>query len=226
MEKHHKGLLTAGRILLAVIWCGLIVFCILNRDRITVEGIVQLRSGSNVLTALILFLLFALKSVSVVVHVGILYAASGVLFPLPQAILINLIGTVITVAVPYGIGRAAGPHAIAHVTEKHPKVSGFFRMRHENDLFFSFLTRIVGVLPSDVVSLYMGAVKVHFGKYMLGSVLGLLVAAVTFPVMGMSLARPGSPGFLIPAAINLGLIVFSVLLYILYRRKHPDRKDD
>lgn len=219
MQNAHKTWLTVFRVLMIALWSGLIVLCIINRDKFTVEGIVQLKTESNWLTMLILFALFALKSVSVVVHVGILYAASGVLFPLPQAILVNLIGTVITVAVPYWIGRAAGAHAIAHIAERHPGVAGFFKMSHKNDLFVSFLTRIMGVLPADIVSLYLGAVKARFGAYMLGSVLGLLVSAVTFPIMGTNIMRPGSSAFLVPAGINAALMLLSVILYILYRRK-------
>lgn len=105
--------------------------------------------------------LFALKSLSIVIYSGVLYAANGILFPLPVAILLNLIGTVIMVTVPYQIGRRTGASAVDDIRAKYPKTEAIHSLRAKNDFLFSFLVRMVR-LPSDVASLYMGAVHVEY----------------------------------------------------------------
>ena len=140
--------------------------------------------------------LFALKSLSIVIYSGLLYAANGILFPLPVAILLNLIGTVIMVSLPYQIGRRTGTSAVDEIRAKYPKAEAIHDLRAKNDFLFSFLVRMVR-LPSDVVSLYMGAVQVEYKEYLLGSLLGLLPHTITFPIMGMNIGEIHSPKFLI-----------------------------
>ena len=43
-----------------------------------------------------------------------------------------------------------------------------------NIVFFSFFLRTLLFLPLEAVSMYFGAVKADFKKYMLGSILGML----------------------------------------------------
>ena len=93
-DKGHNILNIVGKAIGIGLWASLIIVCIVNRDKITAEGIVGLVPQNSWLSVIILLMLFAVKSVSVVIYSGILYAASGILFSLPIAIIINIIGTV------------------------------------------------------------------------------------------------------------------------------------
>ena len=70
--------------------------------------IVEHTPRNSLLAAVVMLALFALKSISVVIYGSALYAASGLLFPLPAAVLVNLMGTVIMVSIPYSVGAANG----------------------------------------------------------------------------------------------------------------------
>lgn len=74
------------------LWVVLIVLCFLNRDALSVSDILQYSPANPFLAAFVMVLLFALKSLTVVLFCGFLYAAAGILFPLPVALLVNLIG--------------------------------------------------------------------------------------------------------------------------------------
>ena len=71
------------------------------RDEITVEGILIYTPDNLLLAAAAMMLFFALKSISIVIYSGILYVLDGMLFPVPAAICLNNIGTVIMVSLPY-----------------------------------------------------------------------------------------------------------------------------
>ena len=67
----------------------ILTVCLVNRDRFSVDGVLHY-SPRNPLTAVLFMLfLFALKSLSVFIFSGILFAASGILFPLPAAIAVS-----------------------------------------------------------------------------------------------------------------------------------------
>lgn len=57
--------------------------------------------SNSFLAALVLLVLFALKSLTVVIYAPLLYAASGLIFPLHAAIAINLLETIIMNSIPY-----------------------------------------------------------------------------------------------------------------------------
>lgn len=188
----RKGL---GRVCLGCLWAGLVLFCFRNRNALTPEMLAAYSPSDPVLASALLLGLFGVKSLSVVIYSGLLYAASGILFPLPWAVAVNLCGTVIMVSLPYWIGRKTGGQKAEEIVKKYPRAAELRRLRSESDVLFAFLVRVIGRLPSDVVSLYMGAIKMPYLRYLLGSVLGLLPHTVTFPLISAGLLREDAPGF-------------------------------
>ena len=223
-KKRHKIWSLLSKLAGLGLWAALIIACIVNREKISAEGIVGLVPQNSWLSALVLFGLFAVKSVSVVIYSGILYAASGILFSLPVAILVNIIGTVIMVTIPYLIGRKAGTPLMEHLIEKNPKLKIIRDFPNQNDLFISFWVRIVGCLPGDLVCMYFGASQLKYWRYLVGSVLGSMSAVISFAVMGMSADDITSPAFLISLGIEFSLMVGSVVFGLIWNSKRKKKR--
>ena len=87
----------------------------------------------------------------------------------------------------------------------------------------SLLMRSSG-LSLHVGSLYLGAAQTDFGKYLLGSVLGLLPIIIPFTIMGTSANDPSSPVFLTAFAVKIAFSALSLLIAFFLRRreKHAD----
>lgn len=207
------------KILLLCVWLVILAVCFVNRDRFSVDGVLQYSPRSPLLAAGFMLLLFALKSLSVFIFSGILFAASGVLFPLPAAVALNVLGAAVMVSLPYWLGRRLGKDAVNRVLEKYPKAEALRQMRTGRELALSFITRAINILPSDILSLYMGATGINYPKYLAGSLLGMLLSLITFPIMGMNITEPTSPWFW--ASIIIQVLVSAVFIggYWLYYRK-------
>ena len=106
------------------VWVALILLVFINRDSITVDAIINYAPSNYFLAALVLLLLFALKSLSVFFASIILFTVSGLIFPLPLAILVNSLGVIIMASEAYLMGRIYGSDLIGTIAEKYPKVSG------------------------------------------------------------------------------------------------------
>ena len=217
-SEQQKTLRTARNVVLSLIWVGIIVILFIHREELSAEGIARYTPKNPWLAAIVMLALFALKSLSIVIYSGLLYAANGILFPLPVAIVLNLIGTVIMVSLPYLIGRRTGASAVDEIRAKYPKAEAIRNLRAKNDFLFSFLVRMAR-LPSDVASLYMGAVHVEYKKYLLGSLLGMLPHTITYPIMGMSIRDIRSPQFIISLCAEIAYILVTSAVYTLYRKK-------
>ena len=125
-EKGHankqKALKIFGRIFMLLFWSGLILFCFVNREKISVEGIVTLVPKDSILSVIVMLALFAVKGIAVFIYGSILYAASGILFSLPVAIIVNTLGTIIMTTIPFYIGKKAGSAMIDKLLKKNRKL--------------------------------------------------------------------------------------------------------
>lgn len=222
----HKALKIVERILMIAFWGGLILFCFINREKISVDGIVSVVPKDSIGAVVVMLLLFAIKGVAVFIYGSILYAASGILFSLPVAIIVNTIGTVIMTTIPFYIGKKAGKHLIGDLVKKNKKLALLHDLQSKNDFFVSFWLRMIGFLPADLVATYLGASGIHYKSYISGTVLGLMPSIVCLSVMGMSIDDVGSPQFIISASIKVGLMLLSLLFYFIWKRRNKKKRDD
>ena len=88
------------KIIILCVWLIILGTCLLYRDRFSVESVLRASPQNMPLAALFMLLLVALKSISVFIYCGILFIASGIIFPLPAAILVNLLGAAVMVSLP------------------------------------------------------------------------------------------------------------------------------
>ena len=69
----------------------------------------------------------------------------------------------------------------------------------------------------------MGAVGIGYAKYLAGSILGMLLSIITFPIMGMNIMNPGSPAFIASICIQVVVSAISIGGFWIYYRKNQKR---
>ena len=210
---------------MGLVWLIIIVVCLVHKDEFTLDGILNYTPSQPVLAALVLIGMFAVKSLSIFLYSGFMYVASGILFPLPIAIAVNIAGTAVMVSIPYWLGKKLGSRAVQYILGRYPKASMLHELRSGSDFFFVLIVRLLGVLSADVVSAYMGAVGVRYRDYLPACLLGFLPTCVLFPVMGMSLSDVRSPQFLTAAGIELAAMLLSCIIFHFYRKKAHTKSD-
>ena len=209
----------AARILPLAGLAGAVGWLLLSGHSITIEDILDYTPTQPLRAALFLWLAFALKSLSMVFPVMLLFAVSGQLFPLPIALAVNTVGIAVTLTVPYLLGRASELSFTDRLLEKYPKLHELRRVRETSSFFLSFISRAVGILACDVVSLYFGSTRLDYPAYIAGAVLGFMPDLICATILGQQVERWDSPGFWITLAVNILACVSSVFLYRWYRRK-------
>ena len=209
----------AARILPLAGLAGAVGWLLLSGHSITIEDILDYTPSQPLRAALFLWLAFALKSLSMVFPVMLLFAVSGQLFPLPIALAVNTVGITVTLTVPYLLGRASELSFTDRLLEKYPKLHELRRVRETSSFFLSFISRAVGILACDVVSLYFGSTRLDYPAYIAGAVLGFMPDLICATILGQQVERWDSPGFWITLAVNILACVSSVFLYRWYRRK-------
>lgn len=207
------------------VWAVLIIAIIVNRDKITVDMIVHYTPSNLFLAALVLLLLFALKTMSVFFASPILYTASGLLFPLPLALLVNLLGIIIMASEGYLMGRYFGSDLVDTISEKHPKVLPILHLQDGRPFLFTFLLRMLKVSNVDISSMYLGASHTKFVPYAAASCIALIPELVLYAVLGSSISDL-NPTAAVIAATAFGLITIASFLLLAYLVRHPEKLGD
>lgn len=224
LPENPKSLLPRRyKIILIFVWAAVLIFCFINRARFTVDGVLEYTPHNTIFAVAFMLFLFALKSLSVFIFSGILFAANGILFSLPMAVGLNVVGAGIMVSLPYWLGKRLGKDIIDTIVCKYPKADILRQLRTEHEFLVSLITRTVNILPSDILSLYMGATGITYWKYLTGSISGMLLSIITFPIMGMSISTPGSPAFIVSIAVQFIVSVLSIGGCWLYLRKRAGK---
>lgn len=219
-NKQHSGNIFSIRaIVITMIWLVLILFAFVNRDKITLEAITSIAGEYLPLSIIILLCLYALKSIVMVFYGGLLYIAGGMLFPLPIAIAVNLIGNVIMTAIPYWIGKSKGSKPIATLTSRYPKLEIIRSVPAQSGFVFTLIFRLAGVLPGDLVGMYLGASGVRYRNYLSGTMLGMLPSLLSCTIMGTSITDIHSPAFKISACIEIALIILSMVIFHIWKSR-------
>lgn len=192
-----------------------IVFIFIDKitgEPLSVHTIIKYTPKDPILAAIVILLLYALKSLTVVFPLAILYLASGIIFQTWIAILINIIGLAITFTIPYWIGRYFGDEAIEEIYNRFPKVKEVTKYQNSNVFFACFITRIIGFLPGDIVSIYFGACNTNFPVYLLGGISGCLLSIITTTILGERLNNPFTKEFFVVLLIRIIVIIGAILL--------------
>ena len=218
-ERMRNLIMWTARILPLAGLTGALVFLLRSGRSVTVEDILSYTPSQPLLAALFLWLAFALKSLSLVFPVMLLFAVSGQLFPLPAALAVNTVGIAVTLTVPYLLGRASELSFSEKLLQKYPKLCEIRRVRETSPFFLSFIIRAIGVLACDVVSLYFGSIRLPYPAYIAGGVLGFMPDLICATILGQQAKNWNSPGFWITLAVNVLACVSSVFLYRWYRRR-------
>lgn len=209
------------RIAVLVIWTLIVAFMVIHRNDISLDTILAYSQENTLLIVVAILALFALKGVAMLIYSGMLFAASGILLPLPLAIGVNIVGSAVMVTVPYYLTRFIGGDMAEKIAERYPKVSSLMQKRGDSDLFFTLVLRIINLIPVEALGIYLSAAGVRYTPYIIGSVLGFLPSAVLFPIMGTNIENVHSPEFLIALALQLGFMTLSFVALKIYQRRRP-----
>ena len=194
----------------------------MKKHNLGLEQLIGIEGGGMVMAIFIALLLFAIKGVVMFIPLSGLYLAVGaVMNDEIIAFLVNLAGIVICLSIAYFNGTKITMERAEEIYRKFPKIKMLDDFESENSLLFSFLIRIFGIVPCDVVSMYCGIKKIPYKEYLLGSVAGMIPGLILTGIIGANITNPLSVPFLGSCALQLAGTLGSLYIY----KKKIKRKD-
>lgn len=225
---HALGL--AARIIVSVFIIALIIWKYDEFKTIDIRALVE--ASSSVFAALLtIWGIYLLKSMVFVIPASLIYIAVGMAFPAHWAILINAVGIFIEVAVSYLFGRIMGGNYVVNKLKKVKHGDKILELYGKNKLSAIFAIRFLPVFPIDLVSLFLGTVKMNFLRYFLVSIGGILPRVILFTILGDGLYDyvPMDKIALVAAILLPVALIIWIIKYAMKTKKAEeaeDKKDD
>jgi len=198
----------------------LIILYLSNKDKITVQTIINYTPKNKLTAALVLLSLYALKSLSIVFPIIILEVASSQLFPTIIAFIINMLGIILGMVISYFVGYFSGSSAVEKITQKYPIIEKFIKKQSKSPFFTCFLLRTLTVFPREAVSIYSGAVRFPFSIYLLAGTLGSIPNTILATLFGANVTEPTSPAFWISILL---MLIFAGGSFLVYNKLVKDK---
>lgn len=211
-------LLNIARVLIFVLIIGAAIWYFASGREFSVEAVLNYTPTHMLPAAAFMLLLYAVKSIAMFLPLMVIQIAVGLYFPTATAIIINIIGMSIELTIPYLLGRGLGLRSTDKLLRKFPKVKNIVEGSGSR-WFISYILRAVNMLPLDLVSMYLGSLKIPFPIYFTGSLVGAMFGILAATFIGMSLTDPTSPLFIIACAASITLAGLSALLYYFISNK-------
>lgn len=222
-SKFKKLLKGFFRFLPFVLMVAALLWFIVDGRDMSLEDIINYSPKEPLAAAFFMWGAYIIKSLSLMFPLKLLFLASGRLFSMPVAVIVNLTGMFFILNLQYFIGRFSGRDLTAGLMEKYPRLQYIREERNKNTFFFSFIVRAMGILPCDILSLYLGNTRMPYFQYILGSTLGFFTDICFTTLAGHHLNTPGSPWFWLTIIVNACLSLMFILIYSLYRKKSKQK---
>lgn len=214
-------------VIIFVIILAVIALLLCHQHGLTAEQILSWQPRNLFVAALVLLMLYAVKSVLVFVPIIPLQILAGHLYSRETAILLNTLGLAVVMAVPYWIGKRYGAARMKKLLERHPNLKAILQSQQDNEMALCFLLRGCAVPPPDLVTMCLGAVGVPFVTNVIGGVFGCFPSVLFTTFLGANIRNPQSPAFWQALILNIAWIALSALSYWLFSRFHAvNRKEE
>ena len=195
-----------------------------KQHHITMEEILSWQPENLFLAVLAIECFFAVKSASVFIPLMIPQILAGHLYSRDMALLINLLGLVIVMSVPYWIGKGLGSAKMEQLLQKYPKIQNVLKALDDNQTAFSSMLRACCVPPADMVTMYLGATGMPYLTNVIGGTLGSFPSMVLTTFLGANIRNPESPAFWMALGLNAAWIILSGLGFYLFRKFHSGKE--
>lgn len=173
--------------------------------------------------ALIIFF-FMFKMVFGCIPFSVLFISAGLVFSPSIAILVNVIGFSLLIAIKFLWGRKFGGGGLYQLLLKSDTLSDFMEFKGKGNRWMLVVLRFVPFAPAGTISRAYGGTDMKLAPFIAFSVLGFLPRLVIWSIIGCNAFDPFTPAFLTP--ISMLLIVSGISLLLLDVLFKLIRKDD
>ncbi|MBE6741248.1 MAG: TVP38/TMEM64 family protein [Ruminococcaceae bacterium] len=152
------------------------------------------------------------------IPMSFLCAISGMVFPLGQALFINVVFTFFFFTVKYfeGMWIGGGWAGMILNIKKIKFIRDWIQFKGNGNPYFLSATRLIPVIPLGMVSKYYGSLKYDYVYYSVLSLIGYAPRLYVYTRLGAAFTNPFSTQFIVLLMIIIGFTGFTSLSFNIF----------
>lgn len=155
--------------------------------------------------------------------VPVLALAGGIGFGFVNGTIYTLIGAMLNIGLMFLSSRFIAKEMVRKFAlKKFPKIEKLLAMESKKLYLTLFISRLIPLIPYNIINYGFGLTDISFIKYMIISVVGIIPGTLVFLNIGNQTMDIKSSGF----AISLILMLALILLSSFFAKKIKEKEDD
>lgn len=156
---------------------------------------------SRWLILVVIFLLFLLRSLSMMYPYPMVFIITAMVFPPLQSFIINMLGMAFTFAFRYYTGYEMGEGTINFALKRYPSVMKAMDDDGKGNPVILLALRMVPSFPINTISHFYGSLEYSFPKFMLISLGAYVPKLISYSFIGNNVYDPFSAKFFVPIIV-------------------------
>lgn len=153
------------------------------------------------LFALVIILLFAVKSFIPIYPTSTVCFLTGAMLPMYFSVPVNIAGFAALLSIRYFAGKGFGAGSAWKFIRKNERLRRLIEQDGNGNTTLLIILRLLPVMPVNSISGIYGSLDFGFGKFLGLSILGFLPKIISFTFVGRNVYDPLSPEFIVPIMI-------------------------
>lgn len=160
--------------------------------------------GNKWLILIVIMLLYFIHSAFPVYPISILCVATAMVFNIPSALAINVVGEALLFSVKYFMGVNQGGAGVKMLVKKSSIARKIIGNDGQGTAWTLAVCRILPGISLNLVSQLYGSMNYHYGRYILISLLAYMPRTLSYIIIGRNVYNPFS------LTLSIPLLVLSV----------------
>lgn len=211
-QKPQKILLLSGLLLTAVGLAAAVLLFLLRYEHLWLwytvirRELAELETQISLLDnkwlfVIVLFLLFAVKSVIPIYPTPTVCFLTGAMLPMYVSVPVNVVGFCILLSIRYYAGQRFGAGKAWELIRKNERLRRLIEQDGKGNSSLLIILRLLPLMPVNTISGVYGSLDFGMKQFLLLSVIGYMPKIISFTFIGRNVYDPLSPEFIVPIMI-------------------------
>lgn len=228
-KKDYSELIKVLQIATGVLMVVFVIIGIylINKYNIKVSNIKNLSeyiTGGALTVSMLIIGVSVVKSFALIFPPAVIMSICGYVLPnFFIAFGVNIISIVLSLSVPYFLGKFTGAGMVDTLSKKFKAIKKLDDFAGTNEVKLTAVFKFAGVLPGDLSSLLFGAMNISYKNYMIGATLGNVPLVIAYTLFGYVLKNVGEKPWVVAIPIVV-IVAFLLIASVITKKMISDSK--
>lgn len=216
--------IVTGIFMLVMVALGVYLIQKYNIKMSNIQNLAAMLTGGAITVGFIIIGVSIVKSFCLIFPPMVILSVCAYVMPnFLSALLVNFIALVLSLSLPYLLGRFTGAGMVDTLKKRFKAVKKIDDFAGTNEVKMAAVIKFSGIMPGDLSSLLFGALGISYKNYMIGSIIGNLPLILVYTLFGTLLKDVDKNPWVVSIPVVV-IILFLAISGVITKKMISDNK--